>query len=374
MSDGAGARPVPDEVAAWIGETRYPETADFPVERGYIWTSCASVENGNPLFWDDTVAAELTAGPIAPPSTLSLWFRPHHWQPTQSAPRLPLQVHFDLKDRLGLPEAIMSDSEVVFHEPVRPGDVVSTSQVLRSLSDPKTTKLGTGRFWVIDVPYRNQRGDLVGVETFTGFGYVRHPATTATGRRPDEGAPTPDVPTAGDGAPGAAHAAATPGGAGTRRPLTLGDVAVGDRLPSLTYDVTATTVVLGALATRDWRPMHHDRDFAIERNGARDIFLNTPNQQAWFERFVTDWTGPTGRLGRLRFRMRDSVYPGETMTLTGTVSETTTDSSDCGWATVEIQVTAGDPARLCTTATVRVALPTAADDNPWRRTGDRWVP
>ena len=38
--------------------------------------------------------------------------------------------------------------------------------------------------------------------------------------------------------------------------------------------------------------MHHDHDFAVERNGAQDIFLNTPNQQAWLERFVTDWTGP----------------------------------------------------------------------------------
>ena len=128
---------MPDEVAGWIGETRYAETADFPVERGYIWTSCASVENGNPLYWDDKVAAEITGGPIAPPSTLSLWFRPHHWQPGQTTQKLPLQVHFDLKERLGLPEAIMSDSEVVFHEPVRPGDVVSTSQVLRSLSEPE---------------------------------------------------------------------------------------------------------------------------------------------------------------------------------------------------------------------------------------------
>ena len=180
MTAADGTAPVPDDVAAWIGETRYPETADFPVERGYIWTSCASVENGNPLYWDDKVAAEVTGGPIAPPSTLSLWFRPHHWQPGQTAQKLPLQVHFDLKERLGLPEAIMSDSEVVFHEPVRPGDVVSTSQVLRSLSDPKTTKLGTGRFWVIDVPYRNQDDVLVGVETFTGFGYVRAAAPSAT--------------------------------------------------------------------------------------------------------------------------------------------------------------------------------------------------
>ena len=75
----------------------------------------------------------------------------------------------------------MSDSEVVFHAPVRPGDVISTSQVLRSLSEPKTTKLGTGRFWVIDVPYRNQDDELVGVETFTGFGYRRGDAVAVDG-------------------------------------------------------------------------------------------------------------------------------------------------------------------------------------------------
>jgi acyl dehydratase len=161
------------EITGWIGERRYAETADFPVERGYLWTSCASVENGNPLFWDDAVAEQVTGGPIAPPTTLSLWFRPHSWQPGQTEPRLPLQVHFDLKDRLGLPAAVMTDSEVVFHEPVRPGDVISASQVLRSISEPKTTKLGTGRFWVIDVEYTNQDGVLVGVEIFTGFGYRR---------------------------------------------------------------------------------------------------------------------------------------------------------------------------------------------------------
>ena len=85
--------------------------------------------------------------------------------------------------------------------------------------------------------------------------------------------------------------------------------------------MTATTVVLGALAARDWRPMHHDHDFAVNRNGTRDIFLNTPNQAAWFERYVTDWTGPLGRLGRMKFRMKGSVFPGDTMVLDGTVTD-----------------------------------------------------
>ncbi len=180
------------DIEGRIGVRCYEEEGEFPVERGYIWTSCASVENGNPLFWDDDVAEAVTGGPIAPPTMISVWFRPHHWAPGRTTQALPLQVHFDLKEGLGLPEAIMSENTIVFHEPVRPGDRLTTCQVLRSVSAPKTTKLGTGRFWVIDVEYRNQHGDLVGVESYTGFGYRR---------------PGADGAAAGDGVPARAEMA-----------------------------------------------------------------------------------------------------------------------------------------------------------------------
>src|SRR5207253_161411 len=123
-----------------------------------------------------------------------------------------------------------------------------------------------------------------------------------------------------------------------RRPmnakLTIADVHAGDTLPDLAYDVSATTIVLGALAARDWRPMHHDHDFAVNRNGTRDIFMNTPNQAAWFERFLTDWSGPKGRLGRMKFRMKGSVFPGDTMVLAGTVQRVDVDDCGCAWADV----------------------------------------
>lgn len=154
--------------------------------------------------------------------------------------------------------------------------------------------------------------------------------------------------------------------------LTLDQVAAGDALPELSYDVTATTVILGALASRDWRPMHHDRDFAQVRNGTRDIFMNTPNQAAWFERFVTDWTGPRGRLGRMKFRMRDSVFPGDTMVFAGTVKAAGAGDDGCGWIDIDVTLTVDD--RVCTTCEVRVAVPTSDDDNPWARHGDDWRP
>jgi acyl dehydratase len=150
------------------------------------------------------------------------------------------------------------------------------------------------------------------------------------------------------------------------------DVAVGDELPRLDHDVSATTVVLGALATRDWRPMHHDKDFAVNRNGTQDIFLNTPNQAAWFERYLTDWTGPHGRLGRVTFRMKGSVFPGDTMTLAGLVTAAEVDEVGCGFVTVDVTLSvAGD---VKTTCTARLALPRSADDNPWARRGDEWRP
>ncbi len=164
---------LPDEVQSWIGQVKYEEDTEFPAERGYIYTSCSSVENGNPLFWDDAVAADLTDGPIAPPTMISVWFRPHLWAPGRTKQAQPLQVHFDLKEALGLPEAVMSDNEIIFYEPVRPGDRLKTRQILHSVSDPKTTKLGTGRFWVIEVQYLNQNEELVAKEMYTGFGYKR---------------------------------------------------------------------------------------------------------------------------------------------------------------------------------------------------------
>jgi acyl dehydratase len=154
--------------------------------------------------------------------------------------------------------------------------------------------------------------------------------------------------------------------------LLYGDVAVGDALPVLSYDVTATTVVLGALATRDWRPMHHDKDFAVHRNGTQDIFLNTPNQAAWFERYLTDWTGPHGRLGRVTFRMKGSVFPGDTMTLHGVVEGKEEDG--CGCAFVSVAVTLAVQGDTKTTCAARIALPITADDNPWARRGDQWRP
>lgn len=154
--------------------------------------------------------------------------------------------------------------------------------------------------------------------------------------------------------------------------LLLDQISVGDTLPELPYDVSATTVVFGAISTRDIRPMHHDKDFAQNRNGVRDVFLNTPNLAHWFERYVTDWTGPYGRPGRMKFRMQGSVFAGDHMVFQGTVTDVSTDDTGCGWVGIDVSVQVDG--KTMTSCQARFAVPTKAGDNPWSRKGDDWQP
>jgi hypothetical protein len=149
--------------------------------------------------------------------------------------------------------------------------------------------------------------------------------------------------------------------------IKISDVSAGDALPALEVKIRARHVVMGASSSRDWQPQHHDHDWAVNRAGTKDIFLNTPNQAGWIERYLTDWTGPKGRLGKLRFRMKRSVCPGEVLIFNGTVT-----SVGEGWVDLDVRLTVdGEVATECT---ARLALPEDEDDNPWRRGADEWRP
>ena len=90
-------------------------------------------------------------------------------------------------------------------------------------------------------------------------------------------------------------------------------------LPEMVVDVTATFVVASALATRDFTPVHHDRDLAIA-NGSKDIFVNILTDNGLLQRFVSQWAGPHALLRSTSVRLGVPCYAGDRLTFTGRVT------------------------------------------------------
>ena len=106
---------------------------------------------------------------------------------------------------------------------------------------------------------------------------------------------------------------------GTSESLDWERIRVGDELTPMRIEVTATVVVAGAIATRDFMPVHHDRDYANSQ-GAPDIFMNILSDTAYCSRFLTDWAGPDAMVRHLAIRLGVPMFPGSALTYTGTVT------------------------------------------------------
>ena len=137
-------------------------------------------------------------------------------------------------------------------------------------------------------------------------------------------------------------------------------ISVGDELPTMVIDLTPTRVVAGAVASRDFMPVHHDRDYAVG-HGAADIFMNILSDTGYCSRFLTDWAGPDAMVQSLAIRLGVQATAGCTLTYTGSVTATRREGDD---GIVEVELTATNEFGEHVSGTARLSLPLGAADDP----------
>ncbi len=332
--------PLRASLEPWIGQPMSsggPALAPDPVNLPMIRHWVDALDDHNPIYLDEAKArASRFGGLVAPPAMLQTW--------TMGRPRLDGIAErggsssemdpnspFVALAKAGLSGTLATNSELEFVRYLRPGDRLSSSSALESISERKTTGLGSGYFVTWMTSYFAAGDELVGRQRFRIFKFA-------------PGAAAASAPAATAAAsPRAGGAPATPS-----RPEPEGEA-----LPPFALSVTTTRIVAVAIASRDFMPVHHDRDYA-RRQGAPDVFMNILTTNGYVARYVTDWAGSEARLLNIKIRLGGPATPGTTLRFEGRVTRRETAGDE---QRVDVGGTRVNEHGLHASGTVELGLP-----------------
>jgi acyl dehydratase len=300
------------KVAPYIGiETGPPERGGDAVNTAMIHHWCDAMGDRNSIYSDATAAQRSRhRGIVAPPTMLQAWVMAGYAM--ASPETVPIDKQRELHqifDAYGYTGVVATNCDQVYRRYVRPGDEITGFTTIDTVSGEKTTGLGTGHFIETKTLFRDQRGEEVGSMVFRVLKFAPR-----------------ETPKAAANASGAAPAAATrPAPAVLARTQAArvsprsDAVKVGDRLPPLDLPITTSLIVAGALASRDYTPVHHDKAFA-QSTGMPDVFMNILTTNGLVGRYVTDWAGPDAVFTKAGIRLGAPNTPGDLMKLRGVVN------------------------------------------------------
>lgn len=158
-----------EKLKAFVGQqVGPPEVARDAVTEPAIRSWCAAMGDRNPIYTDPVLAKESAHGSIvAPPTMLQSWILPGI--ALAHPDRTPRDKHEELHalfDEYGYTSPVATNCEQAFHRYLKPGDQVTSTMTIESISEEKATAVGIGYFINTRMVFTDQNGEEVGWMTF----------------------------------------------------------------------------------------------------------------------------------------------------------------------------------------------------------------
>jgi uncharacterized OB-fold protein/acyl dehydratase len=161
-----------------------PALARDAVNQPMIRHWCDALGDRNPVYTDPEFAARsVHGGIVAPPTMLQAWTM-RGLKPLEDAPAGPMARLFELLDGAGFTSVVATNCTQEYRRYFEPGDELSVSTRIESISPEKQTALGAGHFITELMTYCDQDGEEVATMRFRILKF----------RPPERRSPEPDGP------------------------------------------------------------------------------------------------------------------------------------------------------------------------------------
>jgi uncharacterized protein len=179
-----------ERLQAFVGKDIGPaEMARDAVNDAMIRQWCDAIGDANPVYTDAAAARKsVHGGIVAPPTMLQAWILPGiEMAKSMDEQRQDEQkVLHQLLSDAGYTAVVATDCQQEYTRYLKPGDQVSATTVVESISDEKATGLGIGYFIDTRTTFRDQAGETVGSMRFRvlKFKPAQQPAPVQAGTAP----------------------------------------------------------------------------------------------------------------------------------------------------------------------------------------------
>jgi uncharacterized OB-fold protein/acyl dehydratase len=147
---------------AVVGLKDKPSVGRDPVNEPMIRHWCDAVGDRNPVYTDPEFAGRsVHGGIVAPPTMVQAWIMLGLVPEEQRHGGGPLRDVMNLLDEAGYTSVVATNCQQEYRRYLKPGDRITISSQVDSISDEKQTALGAGRFVDQLMVYTDQRGDEV---------------------------------------------------------------------------------------------------------------------------------------------------------------------------------------------------------------------
>jgi uncharacterized OB-fold protein/acyl dehydratase len=185
MTQVSDATTLYERLKAFEGRTvGRPAAAPDPVNQPMIRHWCEAVGDANPVYTDPGAAGEsVHGGVVAPPTMLQAWCM-RGLRPRATDGRDAQDELMRLVESAGFTSVVATNCDQEYSRYLRPGDQLTETKVIETVSEEKQTALGNGHFITTLSTYTDQEGDVVGTMRFRILKFKPGQPATPKAKRP----------------------------------------------------------------------------------------------------------------------------------------------------------------------------------------------